>query len=107
MSANKRMNFVEFRDLLLRVITENTKREIGDTSFPWLEVGNEKVREAILQTFKQQVESSYDVELVVEPHLVSLDRPIESIAIQLHHVFNTVSLMERINAKIKARRQGR
>ncbi|MGB9802587.1 hypothetical protein [Desulfofundulus sp.] len=102
MSAPQRPNFEQFRDSLIALVKEHVKKEI-DPLFPWLQVGDEQTRETILQQFKSRMESAYGVELVVEPHLVSLDRPIESIAVQLHHVFNTVYLMEQINARIRAR----
>ncbi len=103
LSAPKRPDFEQFRDALIAVIKEHIRQEAVDPFYPWLQVGDESTREAILHIFKNQMESTYGVELVVEPHLVSLDRPVESIAIQLHHVFNTVFLMEQINAKIRAK----
>ncbi|MDQ0285669.1 hypothetical protein J2Z49_000773 [Desulfofundulus luciae] len=103
MSASKRPGFEQFRDALIALIKEHVKQEEIDPFSPWLHVGDESTREAILHAFKSRMESTYGVELVVEPHLVSLDRPVESIAVQLHHVFNTIFLMEQINARIRAR----
>lgn len=103
MTAVRRPGFEQFQEDLLVLIKEMVKKEDILPSTPWLEVGEAGTREAILQAFKKRMESIYGVELVIEPHLVNLDRPVESIAIQLHHVFNTIFLMEQINARIRAR----
>lgn len=92
--------------MLLSVIRDKVNKEVGPAT-PWLEVGDERTRGEILQAFKRRLESEYGTELVVEPHLLHLDRPVESVAIQLHHVFNTVYLIERINDKIRERQKYR
>lgn len=106
MSRPKPPLFEQFREMLLDVIKDRVKREVGPDT-PWPEVGDERTREEILFAFKQRMESDYGTELVLEPHLVHLDRPVESVAIQLHHVFNTVYLIERINDKIRERKKYR
>lgn len=75
----------------------------SDGATPWLSTGDPPARAAILEEFKKRVEGRYGTELVVAPELVFLDRSLESIAVQLYHVFSTVNLMERINAKIRSR----
>lgn len=91
-----------FLDKLLEVARLYVQMDI-DTATPWLSLGDERTRSMILALFKDAIESEHQVELVVEQDLVNLNRPLESIALQLHHVFSNVHLMERINAKIRAR----
>jgi len=70
----------------------------------WADIGDEVKRAAILQQLKKRLESEYGVELVWGENIVSADLPLESVAIQLHHVYSTVYLMERINNKIRNRK---
>ncbi|WP_078060301.1 hypothetical protein [Desulfotomaculum copahuensis] len=94
-------SFEQFLNGLLETARERVPA--CDAATPWLSTGDGAVRAAILDEFKRRVEKQYGTELVVEPDLISLDRPLESIAVQLYHVFSTVHLMERINAKIRSR----
>lgn len=106
MQRRKPPRFEQFREMLLSAIKDKVNKEVGPAT-PWLEVGDERTRREILQAFKRQLESDYGTELVLEPHLVHLDRPVESVAIQMHHVFNTVYLIERLNDKIRERQKYR
>lgn len=69
----------------------------------WKDIGDEVNRADILQQLKKKLESEYGVELVWGENMVSADLPLESVAIQLHHVYSTIYLMERINNKIRNR----
>lgn len=82
----------------------------GDVAYSerdrWLAIGNREEREKILSTLKVMLEEEYGVELVLKSGLVEEDTLVESIIVRLHHVFSSVYIMERINARILARRSG-
>lgn len=98
----QRPNYDVFLNKLLETARNFVQMDI-EAATPWLSLGDDRTRSMVLALFKDAIESEYQVELVVEQNMVNLDRPLESIALQLHHVFSTVHLMERINAKIRAR----
>ncbi|MFZ5644299.1 MAG: hypothetical protein ACOY46_11980 [Bacillota bacterium] len=99
----ERPSFDVFKDLLIKTVSGVTGKECS-SSDRWLDLGDEAVRQGILYTFKKNIESEYGVELVLREGLFNSDIVIESMAIQLHHVFNNVYLMERINYKIRQRK---
>jgi len=99
----ERPSFEAFKGMLMDTVSAITGRECSSYD-RWLDLGDEAVRQGILYTFKKNIESEYGVELVLREGLFNSDIVLESMAIQLHHVFNNVYLMERINYKIRKRK---
>lgn len=96
-------SFEQFKGYLFSAIHQKfPDLEINPYS-RWTELAGGKDRKEILYNLKRMVEEEYDVELVIAPDLFNLDTILESLASQLHHVYSTVYLMERINDKIRAR----
>jgi len=95
--------FDQFKQFLREAVIEITGTDVKDNS-RWLEIGDEDKRANILQALKSSVEREYGVELLLPANMEMADTFFESVATQLHHVFNTVYLMERINHKIMKRR---
>lgn len=101
MAQGKKPTFEQF--LALFVLTVKELAPVADPAASWTLVGDENTRATILNNFKKKVEETFGSELVVERELIFLDRSLESVAVQLYHVFSTVFLMEKINAKIRVR----
>lgn len=99
----ERPSFEHFKSCLKAAIREVAGFDAED-SHRWAGIGDEGKRMGVLLSLKRSLEAEYGVELPVDnmPHA---DAAIESVAVQLHHVYSTVYLMERINQKIIARRQ--
>ncbi len=95
--------FTVYQELFLQVVQDNLQRK-PDLTENWFQLAPEKIREQILQQFKQKIEQEYQVEQVIEPEWLKLDASLETLSIRLHHVFATVYLMQRINDNIMARR---
>lgn len=99
----ERPSFEHFKSCLKAAIREVTGFDAGDSD-RWPGIGDEGKRKEILSSLKRSLEAEYGVELPVD-NMPAADATIESIAVQLHHVYSTVYLMERINQKIIGRRQ--
>ena len=95
--------FDQFKQFLREAVIDVTGTDVKDTS-RWLEIGDEDKRANILQVLKGSLEREYGVDLLLPAKMEMADTFFESVAIQLHHVFNTMYLMERINHKIMKRR---
>lgn len=98
-----RPSFEQFKDYLFSAVKEIIPGREFSSNSRWVELADEEGREQILYNLKRTVEEEYHVELVVTPELFNLDVTLESLVSQLHHVYSTVYLMERINDKIRAR----
>ncbi|MCL4439136.1 MAG: hypothetical protein M1609_00660 [Firmicutes bacterium] len=94
--------FDQFNNYLKEAVAGIAGQAAGDRD-RWVEIGDEVKRADILQLLKKRLESEYGVELVWGESIIFADQPLESVAIQLHHVYSTVYLMERINNKIRNR----
>jgi hypothetical protein len=98
----ERPTFEQFKDYLKEAVARVTGLTAGDLD-RWVNLGDEGIRSAILLQLKEKLEGEYGVELVWEERMAGADLTLESVAIQLHHVYSTVYLMERINSKIRNR----
>ncbi len=95
--------FEQFKQFLREAVKEVTGTNPDDFQ-GWLEIGNEDERAEILRYFKVSLEREYGVELLLPANMEMANIFFESVTTQLHHVFSTVYLMERINHKIMKRR---
>lgn len=95
--------FDQFKQFLREAVINVTGTDVKDSN-RWLEIGDEDKRADILQVLKGSLEREYGVELLLPANMEMADTFFESVATQLHHVFNTMYLMERINHKIMKRR---
>lgn len=102
--SKKRPSFDQFRQLFMDIIAEHSQVDLRDGILPWPEVGDEKKRRNILTAFEQRLEKELGVPVYIERGLGDLDKPTESVVIQLFHVFSTVYLVEHINQKAYGRR---
>ncbi|MEW5953244.1 MAG: hypothetical protein AB1815_05745 [Bacillota bacterium] len=102
--SKKRPSFEQFRDWFIGAVTGLSDKDLKDGALPWLEVGDEKKRLEILIVLGQRLEKEFGVSFVVDNRMVNLNCPVESIVIQLFHVFSTVSLVDHINSKVYGRR---
>ncbi|HBV97696.1 MAG: hypothetical protein JL50_03365 [Peptococcaceae bacterium BICA1-7] len=98
----ERPNFDQFKSYLIESVAVVAGQAAAGRD-RWKDIGDEVNRADILQQLKKKLESEYGVELVWGENMVSADLPLESVAIQLHHVYSTIYLMERINNKIRNR----
>lgn len=71
----------------------------------WTDIGDNELRQRILDKAKLDLESEFGFEVFIPDRLLEFDGPVESVANQVHHSFSTIFLVEKINAKIVARRQ--
>lgn len=100
----RRPDFDVFRELFLCCLSELTGQDIAVLAeTQWAEVGDNEARREVLEAVKEKLRERYDVEFEVNHRLLSVDGPVESAVIQTYHELSTIHLMERINAKIKAR----
>lgn len=100
----KRPDFDDFRELFLCCLSELTGQSaaiLAETQ--WVELGDNAARRKVLEAVKEKLLESYQVEFEINQRLLSVDGPVESAVIQTFHELNTICLMERINAKIKAK----
>jgi hypothetical protein len=100
----KQPSFVKFRLSFLEVVKKIAKNNSIDAYTEWQQVGDIEKRKAILNQIKQNIMVDYGFEPVIEEKLYDFEGPIESVANQVHHVFSTMYIIEKINAKQAARR---
>lgn len=98
-----RPDFELFKEYLKEAVAEKAGISVLD-GYRWISIGDESKREEILQSLQKRLKDEYGVELVYREDLLFTDLPFESVAIQLHHVYSTIYLMERINNKIRNRK---
>ncbi|MTI81952.1 MAG: hypothetical protein FH758_13965 [Firmicutes bacterium] len=96
----KQPSFVKFRDQFFEIVKGVTGQDIVNPYASWLEIGDEKNRQEILNKVKEDLQSQYGFEVVIPEKLIEFEGAVESVANQVHHNFSTVYLVERINAKI-------
>lgn len=104
MLRKEKPSFENFQDVFMEEIKKSPLGSKFSLKNSWLEVGDEALREEILNNFKAFMEKEYDVELVLGEAL-SMNKSIESIIISLYQAFSTVYIMERINDKIRSRKK--
>ncbi len=71
----------------------------------WAEGLEETVREALLESVRKRLSERSCIVYEVNARLLKVPGTVESAIIQAFHELNTIWLMERINEKIRARRQ--
>ncbi len=100
---NKRQpSFVQFRDYFMKQAAEVVGGAISDSYMPWREIGSLELRKKILHRIKDDLEKEFGFEIIIDDNLADSEGAVESVAIQMHHTFSTMYLVERINAKIAA-----
>ncbi|BAF60228.1 MAG: hypothetical protein HPY89_01645 [Pelotomaculum sp.] len=99
-----RPDFETFRELFLSCLAEHTGQEPSALAEKnWSEIGSREVRYGMLEAVKEKLREKYGVEFEANQRLVMIEGPVESAVIQAFHELSTICLMERINAKIRAR----
>lgn len=101
----KRPEFEPFREVFLSCLSRELN---GDLSVyekkEWVDLGDPETRRKILESVNKELKKNYGVEFAINQRLLSVPGPVESAIIQTFHELSTITIMERINAKIKARR---
>ncbi len=98
-------SFIQFRDIFLDLTKKVTGKADIDPFMPWREIGDVEVRKEVLQQIKSYLEEEYGFETIIKEDLVDDENSVESVAIQVHHTFCTIYLMERIYAKAALKQQ--
>ncbi|MEG6616044.1 hypothetical protein V6C27_06335 [Peptococcaceae bacterium 1198_IL3148] len=91
--------FIQFRVTFLETVKKITGSDGIDAYTEWQDVGDLETRKAILNKVKQSIITDFGFEPVLVEGLYDYQGPVESVANQVHHVFSTMYLVERINAK--------
>jgi hypothetical protein len=100
----KRPGFDEFRELFLDCLRHEVKLDpIVCDEKKWHDIGDTEVRSTILESLNKKLKKNYGMEFEINQRLLSVEGPVESAIIQTFHELSTINIMERINAKIKAR----
>lgn len=97
--SKNRPTFDQFRQWFMETLAEHSQVDLRDGMLPWHEFGNEQMRQDILTAFGLRLEKELGASAYIENRLVTLDKPIESVVIQLFHSFSTVSLVDHILKK--------
>lgn len=102
----KRPQFDDFRELFLNCLRHDFKiDEAAIAEKKWLDLGDAEYRRTILETLNKRLKKKYGVEFQINRRLLGVEGPVESAVIQTFHELSTINIMERINAKIIARRK--
>lgn len=100
----KRPEFYDFRELFLDCLRRDFKlKPLLLHELKWLDIGDAEYRRTILESVNKKLKKVYGVEFEINRRLLSVEGPVESAVIQTFHELSTINIMERINAKIKAR----
>ncbi|NLI11614.1 hypothetical protein [Pelotomaculum propionicicum] len=100
----KRPEFNVFREMFLDCLCRGTELDpAAAAEKKWADMGEQADRRKILESVNKRLKKEYGVEFDINHRLLSVDGPVESAIIQTFHELSTINIMERINAKIKAR----
>lgn len=100
----KRPDFDTFREIFLGCLSELTGLKTPvPAEMKWADAGDLETRRKLLEAVNEKIKQSSGVEFEINHRLLSVDGPVESAVIQTFHELSTINLMERINAKIRAR----
>ncbi|MCL6634415.1 MAG: hypothetical protein K6T29_01430 [Peptococcaceae bacterium] len=99
----KRPDFDTFREIFLSCLAGAAGQEAAAAGAEWSGIGDGEVRRKVLEAVKEKIREEYGLEFEVNHRLLSVPGPVESAVIQTFHELNTIYLMERINAKIRAK----
>lgn len=100
----KRPGFEAFRETFLHCLSAFTGKDpLELPEIKWAEVGTEAARQELLEVVIGELRESHGVEFEINRRLLSLEGPVESLIIQAYHELNTIYLMERIYAKVRAK----
>lgn len=102
--SKNRPTFDQFRQWFMETAAEHSQLDLRDGMLPWHEFGDEQMRQEFLTAFGLRLEKELGAKAYIENRLVTLDKPIESVVIQLFHSFSTVSLVDHILQKAYGRR---
>ena len=100
----KKPVFDEFRKLFLEQVNLINGSKINDPFLKWNETGSSETRSKILENFYAKITELYGIEIEQKKSLADIDGYIESVVIQIHHEYSTMYLIERINDKIRAKK---
>lgn len=101
----KRPEFDDFRELFMDCLRYELRSDPQVfKEMKWLEIGDEEFRRTILESLNKKLMKIYGVEFQINRRLLYVEGPVESVIIQTFHELSTINIMERINAKIVARR---
>ena len=103
-AAPKKPAFNDFRKLFLEQVNLINGSNINDFYLKWNETGNSETRSKVLDSFHAKITELYGLEIEKKKSLVDVEGFIESVIIQIHHEYSTVYLIERINDKIRAKK---
>ncbi|MCL2337757.1 MAG: hypothetical protein FWC60_10085 [Firmicutes bacterium] len=96
----KRPSFNQFRDWFLATADGYAPDKAGNPLSSWHSLGNEQLRQSILQSFLDDLEMKFGFRPLIKGNLHQLDTSIEGVANQIFHTFSTMFLVEHINAKM-------
>lgn len=98
----KRPEFDAFREMFLDCLYREIKVKPGaGEEKRWADIGEPATRRKILESVNRRLKKDYSVEFEINQRLLSVEGPVESAIIQTFHELNTITIMERINAKIR------
>ncbi|WP_027363370.1 hypothetical protein [Desulfotruncus alcoholivorax] len=103
--SRKRPSFETFRVWFIEEVERQAQTKIDNPFMNWHDVGSEKLRENIIDTFLEMLESRFGFQPVFKTKLSQLDSSLESVIIQIFHVFSTMFLVEHINEKAYKQRE--
>lgn len=100
----KRPDFEVFREIFFNCLSReiNQDRSVYEKK-KWADIGEPETRRKILESVNEKLKKDYGVEFEINQRLLSVEGPVESAIIQTFHELSTITLMERINAKIRYR----
>lgn len=98
--SHKRPSFNQFRDWFMEAVQKHSTAKTNGPLTHWHSVGSEEQREAIVESFLDELEARFGFRPVFKEQLHKLDCPLESVANHIFHVFSTMYLVEHINYKM-------
>lgn len=103
--SRKRPSFDTFREWFIEEVEKQAQTKIENPFMNWYDVGSEKLRENIIDSFLEMLESRFGFLPIFQIKLSMLDSSLESVIIQIFHVFSTMFLVEHINEKTYKQRE--
>lgn len=105
--SRKRPSFEQFREWFVKEVKKYTPVEIKNTYMAWAKVGDEELREDIIEAFMQTLEKRFGFRPVFNERLSTMDGSMESVIIRIFHVFSTMFLVDHINEKMYKQRKNK
>lgn len=103
--SRKRPSFETFRGWFIEEVEKQASIKVENPFMNWHDVGSEKLRENIVSNFLEMLEARFGIQPIFQTKLSVLESTLESVIIQIFHVFSTMLLVEHINEKTYKQRE--